>query len=170
MFRVLRVETPEALNPVQAIGIRLLLQEYQAVLADDFTSPESLQENTLACIPYLWLLIDTDDQVQAIATLTEVIPGCTACLHGAAAPRMRGHTAVDTMARELFRHAFEELRLHKLKAVFDADNAGARGFCLRWRFTKEARLKEETRRCGEKLDVLSYALFRERYRNLIQKP
>jgi RimJ/RimL family protein N-acetyltransferase len=165
MFRIIRIDARDALSPRHLSGIRLLLAQYADVLADDFNAPESLFENTLACVPYLWLLLDDDEHVQAVATLTDVVEGDSACLHGAAALEMRHHKAVAAMACELFRYAFEELRLHKLKAVFDADNKGARGFCLRWRFAKEARLSAETLRNGEKTDAFSYALCAERYRN-----
>lgn len=162
---VLRVHALEVLKQKHLQGIQQWLNQYQSVLADDFTTPENLFENTLACIPYLWLLVDIQQTVYAIGSLTDVMPGRHALVHGLCEPRIRNHPALQEAYLDIFHCAFVELGLHKLKAEFDADNRGALGFCRHWRFRREAFLKEDTQRAGQKQDVLIYALFADRYRN-----
>jgi RimJ/RimL family protein N-acetyltransferase len=158
-MRILRIAAEAEATPYLD-GMAQLLSAYRQVLADDFTLLDSLLGNTLACAPYLWLLVDDATAVLSIAGLTDVLPGHTACLHGVSAASMRRHAAVNEMAAVVFRAAFDELGLYKLKAVFDADNPGALGFCRKWRFRREARLCGETSRAGRKVDALVYALFR----------
>lgn len=160
-FSLIRAEQ-NALPESLIQGLDRLLCLHREALVDDFT--ESLLHNTLSCIPYVWLLVDAQKRVLAVACLTDVKPQATACIHGASLPEMRRQPVLrDAMIREVLRYAFEELGLHKLKAVFDADNRGALGFCRKWNFQREACLREETLRNGQRQDVLSYALFAERY-------
>jgi RimJ/RimL family protein N-acetyltransferase len=162
---VWRVHDLHLLSEKHVNGIRQLLNLYQSVLADDFTNLENLLENTLACIPYLWLLVDESQTIYAIGSLTDIMPQRYALVHGLCEPYVRKNPALQSAYQDIFHCAFEELRLHKLKAEFDADNRGALGFCRYWGFRREACLKEETHRTGQKQDVLIYSLFAERYRN-----
>lgn len=158
---MVRMTKPACLLPYQA-GVQQLLSIYQNVLADDFTIAENLFENTAACIPYLWLLVSECNTVYGIASLTDVIPGRHSFIHGAYHPSIRKHPQVKTIIDAVLHEAFYTLGVQKLKAEFDADNVGAKGFCHRFGFIQEARLRADTQRQGKKQDVLIYTLLKEK--------
>ncbi len=181
LFHSLRLETPERFERYRA-GIQSLLACYQPVLLDDFSlpskeaNPESatdlsgwLTENTRSCLPWVWVLHDTGQNLYALAALSQVIPGRHAYLHGVSHPEWptpqdspRQRQAVLTrFAQTVLKDAFHTGGFQKIKAEFEADNQGARGFCLRMGFSREACFKQDNRIRGQWRDVAVYSLFRK---------
>lgn len=56
MPRIRQIRTIEEFTPF-AEGVRLLLERYVHVLADDATNPSDLLPNTAECLPWLWLVL-----------------------------------------------------------------------------------------------------------------
>jgi len=182
-FCCIRLETPARFERHRA-GIQSLLACYQSILLDDFSlppreaSPEAatdlsgwLTENTSSCLPWVWVLHDAGQNLYALAVLSQVIPGRHAYLHGVsrpdwpvsqASPRHR-QAVLTRFAQTVLKDAFDTGDFHKIKAEFEADNLGARGFCLRMGFSREACFKRDNRIRGQWRDVAVYSLFRERF-------
>jgi RimJ/RimL family protein N-acetyltransferase len=59
------------------------------------------------------------------------------------------------------------LALLKLKAEFEAHNAGAKGFCLRLGFQREALFKADVKLDGHLRDVAIYSLTAHRYHSVL---
>lgn len=181
MRKVCRIASLEELTPYQA-SMGDLLKRYRALLLDDASrSGEAerdarlLLENTAACVPWLWVLTDGACQVWAIAALSDIQPGRHAFLHGASHPALKRHSGrgggdIERTLLPVLQAAFQELGLLKLKAEFEADNAGAKGFCLRLGFRREALFKADIQVGGRLRDVAIYSLSAQRYReNLLPR-
>ncbi len=160
-FHVVRVADQATFQRYQS-GIQAVLSHYEAVLTDDFSNPRLLLQNTATYIPFLWLSTDAHDNVCGLAALADILPGQYAYLHGVSYPVLRHTHAINDVVQAAFDVAFKPpLSLVKIKAEFDADNRGAKGFCLRMGFVKEAHFKRDTRVNGEPRDVAVYSLFAE---------
>jgi RimJ/RimL family protein N-acetyltransferase len=148
-------------------SIRALIEHYQAILWDDFSgpNPESLVSNLATYCPWLWLLIDDQAHVYAIAGFSDIIPNRHAFLHGVSHPTIRKNTALNQLGHFILNEAFDNLGLHKVKAEIEANNLGAKGFCRRMGFTREAHFRQDNRIGGQWQDVLVYSLFAEQFKN-----
>ncbi len=150
-----------------------LLAPWLSVLEEDrqqsMAEKGVLFENLSAVLPYLWIATDDIRQVIATASLTVVTPGHSATLHGVRALAYRKHPMIRELAWSVLSEAFQELRVNKLKAQFEADNVGALGFCRLYGFQKEAHFREESLKQGQRKDVVSYALFQPQYQVLLAK-
>lgn len=161
-MRMIRLQNKEDFQQHQA-GMQTLIHQYQAILADDFTQPDQLIHHVASNMPYVWIALGNQNQVQLIASLSDVIPGQSAFLHGISAPYLGRKNAIDALTESVLGCAFQELKLHKLKAEFEANNMGALGFCRRMGFSKEAHFKAETRLQGTWHDACRYVLFADTY-------
>ncbi|WP_373531122.1 hypothetical protein [Vampirovibrio sp.] len=173
MLRVCHVSSLQEWAVYQP-GIEALLQTHHPILLDDYRQSGNLQqdihflsENTAACLPWLWVLADETDQVWAIIALSDIQPGRHAFLHGATHSHFRenkeARSAVERLLLPIFQAAFGPLALLKLKAEFELDNAGAKGFCLRWGFQREALFKADIKLGGCLRDVAIYSVSANRY-------
>jgi RimJ/RimL family protein N-acetyltransferase len=174
VFSISSMEEWAAYQP--AIGA--LLKTYRGILLDDASRTENpdadtcfLMENTAACMPWLWVLADDAGEVWAIAALTDVQPGRHAFLHGVTHPDFRksadaGRDIEQTLLSVL-KAAFGPLALLKLKAEFERDNPGAKGFCLRLGFQREALFKADVKLDGRLRDVAIYSLPAHRYQSVL---
>ncbi len=166
MMQPLRIDRIYNTRQFEALHPRLeeLLSAHQRLLTDDFVpSLDTLARNLATTVPFLWVGRDVDNRLWTGASLNDVIPGRHAFLHGISHPQIRRHPAVTLTAMAALETAFEELAVMKVKAEFDADNRGARGFCLRFGFTKEAHFKDDTRVGGRPKDVVVWSLFAHTY-------
>ncbi|MEB3245878.1 MAG: GNAT family protein [Vampirovibrionales bacterium] len=167
-----------------------LLTPYAPILHDDFSDPaglgaQALLETVKTSIPYVWLCLPEGEsktahragvapalQILAAAYLSDETPDWRAELHGVSDQSLKKNPllahAISTLNTQVLAFAFEALNIQKLIAAFDADNPGALGYCLRNGFTFEARLKAETRRHGQPVDTLRYALFKPEYLARVQ--
>jgi hypothetical protein len=135
--------------------------------------------NVRSTIPYLWLAVEGHN-VLAATCLSDETPDWQAKIHGLSVnshhgvsysnvasgqmsdlKKKRRLAVIDHISLAAMNFAFDMLNLHKLTAQFDVDNHGARGYCLRMGFQREARLWAETRRNGQPMDQYRYVLFRE---------
>lgn len=163
-------------------GIEALLALHQDLLLDDLSKSEYLNlesarsdersspgdillgkllENTQSCMPTLWMLCDTAPEskhVYALATLTQIIPGRHAYLHGVTHPAIRKHQAITLMALTVLESAFRDFSLMKVKAEFEADNLAAKGFCQRLGFHREALFRQDIPVNHQLKDVAVYSL------------
>lgn len=151
-------------------GIRRLLTHYETVLIDIGCGggPDALIENLRGSVPHIWLVVDDKkprrkDKVLGICTLSDEVPGRHAYIHGSALPELRRHPAVACTALSAMNYAFRVLNVLKVKAEFEADNRGAKGFCWRMGFQREALLKNDNIVGGQLKDVAVYSLPRKRY-------
>lgn len=161
-LRILRLQRPSDFE-VHQNGIRLLLTRYRDILYTPATGmhPEALVENTHGLLPYLWVITGFHQGVQAVAGLSDIEPGRHAFIHGVSHPDMRRHPLLGKLAKVMFACAFRELKLPKLKAEFEAGNAGARGFCLRHGFVREAHFRRDVYVNGRWQDVIVASRFAE---------
>lgn len=159
---IIRLQNQDDFHSHRA-SMQTLLQQYHPILADDFTHPDQLIHHIASNMPYVWIDVDSQNQVRIIASLSDVIPGHSAFLHGVSCPSIRRHPTINAMADTLLNYAFQELGLHKLKAEFETHNLGAIGFCRRMGFTREARFKAETKLQGQWHDVCRYVFFADSY-------
>lgn len=173
----LRIE--HLINPEQfethRSGIQQLLALYSGILMDDFSQPSSdetepnsavvelLSDNTQSCLPRVWIITDEQRHVAAIATLSHVIPGRHAFIHGVTHPAIRKQPIITHLAHQIFHYGFGTLGLLKIKAEFEADNRGATGFCRRLGFVREALFRQDNSVDGKLRDVAIYSLFSERF-------
>ncbi|HEY9687690.1 MAG TPA: GNAT family protein [Coleofasciculaceae cyanobacterium] len=159
-----QIHTPTEFTRYES-GIRRLLFLFRETLLDDFCDPEPemLVRNTASYLPWLWLLVDSENQVLALACLTEIIPGRHAYVHGVSDPAIRKHPGISMLAETMLSCAFETLGVNKVKAEIEATSLGAKGFCLKMGFTREGCLRRDNRIRGQWRDVLIYSLFAERY-------
>ncbi|MEB3206241.1 MAG: GNAT family protein [Vampirovibrionales bacterium] len=137
--------------------------------------------NVRSTIPYLWLAV-AGQQVLAATCLSDETPDWQAKIHGVSVDYDHGtsdndfaseqrpdcskklrRAVIEQTSLAAMNFAFDMLNLHKLTAQFDVDNHGARGYCLRMGFQREARLLAETRRNGQPVDQYRYVLFRDDY-------
>jgi RimJ/RimL family protein N-acetyltransferase len=136
------------------------------------TLTERLFQNTCSLSPWLWVVAchlnpqqgntqqaKNHPAVLAACGLSDVISPCHATLHGVYSPRLRRHPVLSELRATVFEAAFVTLQLNKLKAVFESDNWGAKGFCWQNKFVKEGCLKQEVLINGQYKDVDQYALF-----------
>ena len=144
-----------------------LLQHYQSTLLDDFCdrNPGMLVKNTSTYMPWLWIVTDANHQVHGMASLSDIIIGRQAYVHGVSHPRIRKHPIVHQLGALVLQVAFETLKVHKVKAEIEANNRGALGYCRRMGFTREAHFKQDNRLNGQWEDVLIYSLFVEQFTN-----
>lgn len=164
---VRQIDSMAAVEPYLA-GLRQIVTFFRKELSDDFSGdhPDTLLENTLSCIPFLWLITDEAGNVYASSALSDIVPGRHGFIHGMRLPVVRRHPGVKVLIGMMLRTAFETLGLRKLKAEFDADNRSALGFCLCMGFRREARFPADTVKRGMPCDVLLYALTAEQYNTL----
>ncbi|MGE0201392.1 MAG: GNAT family N-acetyltransferase [Candidatus Melainabacteria bacterium] len=172
-------------------GMRRLLSQFDAILLDDATlrnaeleRPEDeasatennwqtarrlqlLLDNLRTAVPLIWLIVDeradAPSGVFGLCSFTDVIPGRHAYLHGITDPALRHADVVTGLAVSALQTAFEELNVLKVKAEFEADNAGAKGFCWRLGFRREGLLKSDILVNGVMRDVALYTLTRDDY-------
>lgn len=163
---IVRIETHRELYAWIPQLVRLITP-WLPVLQDDYQDPlqkaEVLLSNLLPSLPYLWILHTRQGNVVASASLTQVTPGRYAYIHGVKSAAYRKHPATKMLVSLVFEEAFTHLRLHKLKAEFEADNPGPLGFCRLYHFTKEAHFKEDNLLQGQRKDVVVYSLFSSTY-------
>lgn len=165
-MRPLRIDRVYTRQQFEAIRSQLsaLVAVHQYALTDDFVpSLSMLVDNLATTIPLLWVARDVAGRLWTGASLNEVIPGRHAFLHGISHPEIRRHPAIGLTALAALETAFEELGVMKVKAEFDADNKGAKGFCLRYGFEREAYFREDTRSGGQPKDVTVWSLFAHTY-------
>ncbi len=143
-----------------AAGIRSLVGRYQDTLLDVSCgeSPEVLVQNLSESLPHVWIISARSADVLGLASLTDEIPGRHAYLHGLSHPCLRHHPVVAKTALKAIWYAFSQLKVLKVKAEFEADNRGAKGFCWRMGFQKVAHLIADNQVGGELKDVTLYAL------------
>jgi RimJ/RimL family protein N-acetyltransferase len=120
--------------------------------------PDVLYGNLLEHLPHLWILYTHDGEVVAVASLSQVIPGQSALIHGIRSLKWRKHPALFQLAQHVLAEAFGSLKLKILYARFETDNRGALGFCRMHGFTRIAMLPRETPIQGCYKDVAIYAL------------
>lgn len=148
-------------------ALRVLMSPWLSVLQEDAQDPlykeETLYHNLVEQLPHLWIAYNRCGQITVAASLTHVVPGQHAYIHGVRAMAYRKHPAVGQLTQRVFEEAFLTLRLHKLKAEFEADNMGALGFCRLYGFTREAYFREDTLIQGQRKDVVVYTLFQSVY-------
>jgi RimJ/RimL family protein N-acetyltransferase len=151
------------------LGTMALLKRFQSVLLDDFTAGDvqHLVDNTRGYCPWLWLLVSADPEpsarVYGLIALSDIIPGRHAFVHGVSHPEIRKHPAIHQLAREVLSIAFNDLKVHKVKAEIEADNIGAKGFCRRMGFTREAHFRQDNKLGGQWHDVLVYSLLAKQF-------
>lgn len=147
-------------------SLQQLLQFYGSVLMDDFCdpNPENLVSNTATYVPWLWLLTDEHERVYALASLSDIIPGRHAFVHGMSHPAIRKHPAIHALGHLILKEAFCTLGVHKVKAEVEGNNLGAKGFCRRMGFTREAHFQQDNCIGGQWQDVLVYSLFSEQFK------
>lgn len=147
-------------------GIRALLEIYQSVLLDDFCDPnlDYLVSNSSTYLPWFWLLTDEQNTVYAMASLSHIIPGRHAYLHGVSHPKIRRNPALSQLGNWVVNVAFQSLGVHKVKAEIEGNNLGAKGFCRRMGFKKEAHFRQDNSIGGQWQDVLVYALFAKQFK------
>jgi hypothetical protein len=169
-FQVRRIQSLEDAKPYQESLFRLL-ETHRHILLDDAQRSDNPQqdsrflvENTLSAIPYLWLLIDEANRVWAAGALTDIQPNRHAFLHGISDSVLPEKAWITKTFWRLAKVAFEELKLLKIKAEFEADNRGAKGFCLRLGFQKEALFQHDILVNGELRDVFIYTFPAEKLR------
>lgn len=168
--QVRRIQSLEAAKPYQA-SLFKLLETHRHILLDDAQrtgdgqrDSRLLVENTLNTIPYLWLLIDDFNRVWAAGALTDIQANRHAFLHGISDGALPEKAGITKTFLTLAKVAFEELGLLKIKAEFEADNRGAKGFCLRLGFQKEASFHQDICVNGQLRDVVIYTLPAEKLR------
>lgn len=168
-LRVCRIHSEAELAPYQD-SLSRLLKTHRAILLDDAQrSGNGTQDtallfaNTASAIPCLWLLVDNENRVWAAGALTDVQPNRHAFLHGVSDPGLAIKTGITQTFLTLAKTAFEELHLQKIKAEFEANNRGAKGFCLRLGFNREAVFRQDIEVNGQCCDVLVYALSRQKF-------
>lgn len=169
-FQVRRIHSIEDAKPYQD-SLFELLKTHRHILLDDAQRSDNQQQdsqllakNTLSAIPYLWLLVDDSNRVWAAGALTDIQPDRHAFLHGISDFALPEKVGITKTFLALAKAAFEELRLLKIKAEFEADNRGAKGFCLRLGFQREALFHHDIRVNGQLRDVLVYTLSAEKFR------
>ena len=139
-----------------------LISPYLHILTD-YWSPQTAKgvvQNLKTYTPYVWVLMNKK-RILTASHLSDVFPKQHACLHGVRAREQTRHPEQTKLENEIFRVCFEELSLHKIKAVFDGDNSGAESFCKRYGFIKEGHLKQEgLRKDGTRPDLVTWAYFR----------
>jgi RimJ/RimL family protein N-acetyltransferase len=141
-------------------ALAALIRPHLQVLLDDFSS-RTLEEallNLRDCVPHLWLAFSEEGRLVAGASLTEVMPGRHAFLHGVGEWRMRRSPMIPILTLAALDTAFTELGVLKVKAAFETDNLGATGFCRRFGFRREALFKADNRVNGVLKDVAVYSL------------
>jgi hypothetical protein len=150
-FRVVRLlpETHELAAEQWALyeaSLQALVELYLQGLQHTGSGAASLEQamaNVAAHRPYVWLGL-IGKRVVVAAHLSEVLPKATAAIHGLCLPGFRRHAVKAALWQSLLGTAFgSELKLGKLKAVFEGGNLGAKGFCLLHGFSKEAELPRE---------------------------
>jgi len=179
-LRIRQIESVEQFQPFSA-GITALLQFHQSTLRDDFSQQDiqQLVQNTLTYVPWLWVLTDdaefpkekplnstTGFSVYGLACLSDIIPGRHAYVHGASHPAIRRHPAISELGHWVLYVAFQQLKVRKVKAEIEANNWGAKGYCRRMGFVREAHFRQDIRINGQWQDVLVYSLFAEKFQPL----
>lgn len=138
-------------------------QKHLTLATQGPTDLNGLLQNLQTTLPYLWLAHDALGPV-ALASMSDVYPDCSAQLHGLSQLSRRHHPLVNHLSLELFRVAFEELKLKALWACFDGDNLGALGFCRRWGFERYSHWGSwVSRRNQTAVPTYLYRLTPERY-------
>lgn len=168
---VRQIQTPSDLTPYHP-GLLALLKTHCSVLLDDVQRTGNMEqdarfllENIAGYAPWVCLLTDANATVWGVAALSDIQPGRHAFLHGVSHPGLRESADIDRTVFPLTQAAFETLNLLKLKAEFEANNAGAKGFCLRLGFRREALFKADVQINGQRRDVALYSLPVEIYRH-----
>lgn len=176
----LRIRQIESVEQFQRFseGIAALLKIHQPRLQDDFSPPDlqQLVQNTQTYLPWLWVLTEdvefkkekpfnseTDLPVYGLACLSDIIPGRHAYVHGASHPTIRRHPAIPELGHWVLNVAFHQLKVRKVKAEIEANNRGAKGYCRRLGFVREAHFQKDIRINGQWQDVLIYSLFAEKF-------
>ncbi len=179
MLRVIRIQTLDALHPYRE-SLENLLGRYESTLLDDAhrsgndqQDRATMLENTISCCPWLWLLIDSDalpaiDPVVGYACLSDVEPGRHAFLHGVSEPAVRRTSGPDRTILALLETAFNALDLLKVKAEYESNNLGAKGFCRRFGFRREALFEADIWVNGQLQDVCVSVLTATEYRQRTQ--
>jgi RimJ/RimL family protein N-acetyltransferase len=168
MWRIEQIRTPGRFERFR-FGIEHLTACYRHVLLDASCEddPAVLIENLAASLPLLWVLIGEETElVLGLASLTDIVPGRHAYLHGLSVPGLRRSPAVAETALAAMAYVFENYGVLKIKAEFEADNLGAKGFCLRMGFRKEGHFRQDNRVGGLLKDVLVYSLPRASFDSL----
>lgn len=168
---VRQIQTPSDLMPYHP-SLLVLLKTHHSVLLDDVQrtgnvelDAQFLLENIADYMPWVWLLTDASATVWGIAALSDIQLGRHAFVHGVSHPALRESADIDRTVFPLTQTAFETLNLLKLKAEFEVNNSGARGFCLRLGFRREALFKADVQINGQHRDVTIYSLTAEVYRD-----
>jgi L-amino acid N-acyltransferase YncA len=165
---LLRIQTIQDERQFQRFeqGIRDLLHIYQPILCDDFCGGglDLLVRNTSTYLPWLWLLTDEQDTVYALGSLSHIIPGRQAYLHGVSHPAIRRNPAIHQLGNQILHIAFNLLGVRKVKAEIEGNNLGAKGFCRHMGFTREAHFRQDNCIGGQWQDVLVYSLFAENFK------
>lgn len=148
-------------------GLWTLVQEWENTLCDDhgntLTDLTILSRQLWEQMPYIWVACRWNGQVVAAASLTQVIPGRYAYLHGMRALPWRKHPAIRLLSEHVLHVAFNQLGVRKVKAEFEADNIGAIGFCRLHGFVKEAHFQQDIKVNGTWKDVVVYSLSRSTF-------
>lgn len=153
-----------------------LLNACEPWLVDDFTEGldehdrpvDALMENLATTVPNLWVavaMVDNIPQVVSASSLTDIVPGREAFLHGISDMSLRHNRScplfrslVVQTALAAMETAFSHYGVYKIKAMFRANNPGATGFCWQFGFKREAYFRHDTRCHGVLQDVVVYSL------------
>lgn len=168
---VRQIQTPLDLTPYHS-SLLALLKTHHSILLDDVQrtgnvelDAQFLLGNIADYTPWVWLLTDASATVWGIAALSDIQPGRHAFVHGVSHPALSESADIDRTVFLLTQTAFETLNLLKLKAEFEVNNSGAKGFCLRLGFRREALFKADVQINGQDQDVAIYSLTAEVYRD-----
>lgn len=163
---VVQIQTPTQLQRWRP-QLETLLSQHLLALQDafgPFTASQAVT-NLANQLPHVWLAVDEMGQAIAAASLSEVQPYCRATVHGVSRYDAQGrpvkHPIRQVLVQRVLQYAFQVLRVYRLEARYDADNQGARGFCLRWGFRPEAMLRGAVLKPdGRRLDSAIWCLLR----------
>lgn len=151
-----------------------LLAPHYKQLAEAGQSLEMLATNALSHLPYLWLAWE-GETLLAACYFSDVSPGQSATLHGASSPEARRHPIKRQLASQVLATAFgDELQLSEVIAIFDADNRGAKGFCLMAGFRPHPQLNPTPipgiqRADGQPIRQLRWGLSQSSYRAALSR-
>ena len=163
-------------------AIQKLIAPYRSVLCDDATPVRGAEkqiahvmENLQTTIPYVWLALEGGSLAHTGVSLTDVVIGETAWLHGVSSNDL---TSVSCGYSSTFRRwviaktvlaamttAFDVLGCQILHASFAETNRGAKGFCLRMGFKKQGTQYQDFMQDGKHQNSLLYTLSRSHFRS-----
>lgn len=147
-------------------AVEELFIKYSKYIQDDFADMDNVWAYIISRIPYLWIVLDYNENFMGFVYLDNFIGNCeklysaelTTCFQPAAWGSFTRYSA-----KIFLKKCFDELGLQKITACIYPDNFRVKNLLKTSGFIYEATLKNSTLRFGKMQDVDVYGLYRNYY-------